>query len=95
MNYELRCRECGKGWGNQPKSICEACFSPLEVSYDYASIRGAFTRELVAQRPANMWRYAELLPLPANYNPRLPIGFTPLISAPQLAAKLGARRTLH
>jgi threonine synthase len=92
MNYELRCRECGKGWGNQPKSICETCFSPLEVSYDYASIRGAFTRERIAQRPANMWRYSELLPLPANYNPRLPVGFTPLLSAPQLAKELGARR---
>jgi threonine synthase len=92
MNYELKCRECGKTWGNQPKSICEACFSPLEVSYDYDFIRGKFTRELVARRAPNMWRYAELLPLPASYVPRLPIGFTPLISAPQLAAKLGARR---
>ena len=92
MNYELRCRECGKGWGNQPKSICEACFSPLEVSYDYASIRGLFTRERIAQRPPNMWRYSDLLPLPVNYNPRLSVGFTPLLSAPQLAAKLGARR---
>ena len=92
MNYELRCRECGKGWGNQPKSICEACFSPLEVVYDYDSIRGLFTRERIAQRPTNMWRYSDLLPLPANYNPRLSVGFTPLLSAPQLAAKLGARR---
>ena len=92
MNYELRCRECGKGWGNQPKSICEACFSPLEVTYDYESIRGRFTREGSAQRPTNMWRYSELLPLPENYSPRLSVGFTPLLSAPQLAAKLGARR---
>jgi len=92
MNYELRCRECGKGWGNQPKSICEDCFSPLEVSYDYATIRGVFTRDIVAQRPTNMWRYAELLPLPANFHPSLPVGFTPLLSAPRLASKLGARR---
>ena len=92
MNYELHCPECGKGWGNQPKSICEACFSPLEVSYDYAAIRGLFTRERIAQRPPNMWRYSDLLPLPENYNPRLSVGFTPLMSAPQLATKLGARR---
>jgi len=92
MNYELRCRECGKGWGNQPKSICEDCFSPLEVSYDYATIRGVFTRDIVAQRPTNMWRYAELLPLPANFHPSLPVGFTPLLSAPRLASMLGARR---
>lgn len=92
MNYELKCRECGKTWGNQAKSICEACFSPLEVSYDYGAIRDRLTRELIAGRAPNMWRYAELLPLPSNWVPRLPIGFTPLISAPQLAAKLGARR---
>ena len=39
MNYELRCRECGKSWGNQPRSVCDDCFSPLEVSYDYDAVR--------------------------------------------------------
>src|SRR5438270_6744523 len=90
--YELRCRECGKTWGNQPKSICEDCFSPLEVTYDYEAIRRHFTRERIAERPTNMWRYAELLPLPADFHPSLPTGFTPLISAPHLAKELGANR---
>jgi threonine synthase len=90
MNYELRCRECGKSWGNQPRSICDDCFSPLEVSYDYAAIK--LTRDAIAQRPPNMWRYAELLPLPANYHPNLPVGFTPLLSATHLGQKIGARR---
>jgi threonine synthase len=88
--YELRCRECGKTWGNQPRSICEDCFSPLEVAYDYEAVH--LTREQIAQRPPNMWRYAELLPLPANYHPHLPVGFTPLLSAPHLAKKIGANR---
>jgi threonine synthase len=88
--YELRCRECGKTWGNQPRSICEDCFSPLEITYDYEAVH--LTREQIAQRPSNMWRYAELLPLPANYHPHLPVGFTPLLSAPHLASKLGAKR---
>jgi threonine synthase len=88
--FELRCRECGKTWGNQPSSICHDCFSPLEVAYDYEAIH--LTREQIAQRPPNMWRYAELLPLPANYHPHLPVGFTPLLSAPQLAKKIGANR---
>ena len=65
-HYELRCRECGKTWGNQPRSICDDCFSPLEVSYDYDAARAEFTREKIAQRPPNMWRYSELLPLPAG-----------------------------
>jgi threonine synthase len=73
-----------------PRSICEDCFSPLEVSYEYEAIH--LTREQIAQRPSNMWRYAELLPLPDHFHPQLPVGFTPLLSAPQLARKLGAKR---
>ena len=87
--YELCCRECGKSWGNQPRSICDDCFSPLEISYDYQSLR--VTREQIAQGPANMWRYSALLPLPESYRPSLPVGFTPLLRAPQLAAQIGAR----
>ncbi len=90
--YELRCRECGKAWGNQPRSICDECFSPLEVAYDYDAVRASFTRERIAQRPPNLWRYSELLPLPENYHPSLPAGFTPLISAPHLAKALGTKR---
>ena len=61
--YELRCRECGKSWGNQPRSICDDCFSPLEVSYDYDALRATVTRERIAQGPPSMWRYSDLLPL--------------------------------
>jgi threonine synthase len=96
--YELRCRECGRSWGNQPRSVCDECFSPLEITYDYDTIRaasakgasaqGTFTRERIAQRPPNMWRYAELLPLPEGFEPRLPVGFTPLFRAPRLAERL-------
>ena len=92
--YELRCRECGKAWGNQPRSICEDCFSPLEVNYDYESIRPRISRELFASRAPNMWRYRELLPLPAGFEPTLPVGFTPLLNAPQLGAKIGSRNLL-
>jgi threonine synthase len=93
--YELRCRECGRRWENQPRSICEECFSPLEVAYDYDWIRYLLgedaidpqtaIRRRISERPANMWRYAEFLPLPEGFEPRLPVGFTPLFRAPQLA----------
>jgi threonine synthase len=89
--YELRCRECHKSWGNQPRSICDDCFSPLEVFYDYDAVRGSFTRERIAARAPDMWRYAELLPLPLDYQPSFPVGFTPLLRAQQLGARLGAR----
>src|ERR1700691_2830400 len=90
--YELQCRECGKTWGNQPRSICEDCFSPLEVTYDYDSIRAHISRDVFASRAPNMWRYRELLPLPAGYQPSLAVGFTPLVSAPRLGDKIGSRR---
>src|SRR5215470_10364995 len=88
-HYELRCRECGRTWGNQPRSICDDCFSPLEVAYDYDALKASVSRERITQRAPNMWRYSELLPLPQNHTAKLPVGFTPLFQAPQLAAKLG------
>jgi threonine synthase len=93
LHYELRCRECGRTWGNQPRSICDDCFSPLEVAYDYDALRGQLgqgkaSRERIAQRPPNMWRYSELLPLPQGFESRLPVGFTPLLQAPRLAERL-------
>jgi threonine synthase len=87
-HYELRCRECGRTWGNQPRSICDDCFSPLEVAYDYDALKASISREQIALRPTNMWRYSELLPLPQGYTPRLPVGFTPLFQAPRLAKQL-------
>ncbi len=89
--YELRCRECGKSWGNIPRSICEDCFSPLEVSYDYDAIRAGISREKVSSGPASMWRYSDLLPLPQSFEPALPTGFTPFFRAPQLAKEVGAQ----
>ena len=87
-HYELRCRECGRSWGNQPRSICDDCFSPLEVAYDYDALRGSISRENIAQGPPSMWRYSNLLPLPQGFVPRLPVGFTPLLQAPRLAKQL-------
>jgi len=89
---ELRCRECGKAFPNQPRSICEDCFSPLEVTYDYETLKKHVSRELFTSRAPNIWRYRELLPLPASYEPSLPVGFTPLVNAPRLGEKIGSRR---
>ena len=88
--YELRCRECGKSYGIQPLSICDDCFSPLEVSFDLDRARTRFTREAISQGPLNMWRYQALLPVPENYIPVTPAGLTPLMKAPRLGARIGA-----
>jgi threonine synthase len=89
--YELRCRECGKTWGNAPRSFCEDCFSLLEVSFDYDSLKKTFRRESLANRSFNMWRYSELLPLPEGYAAPYPVGGTPLLAAPKLAAQWGVK----
>jgi len=88
--YELACNECGRRYGNRPLSGCPECLAPLEVAYDLESARGEFTRESVARGPASIWRYARLLPVPAGYQPDLPVGFTPLVRASRLGKRIGA-----
>ena len=88
--YELRCRECGKRYNNAPLSICDECFSPLEVQCDLEAARNTFTREAIAQGPGSMWRYQALLPVPDDYVAPTPAGWTPLLHAPRLAERIGA-----
>jgi threonine synthase len=88
--YELKCNECGKRFGNQPLSACPDCLAPLEIAYDLEAVRGLFTRESIAAGPANIWRYAALLPIPDGFQPDLPVGFTPLVRAKNLGRRIGA-----
>jgi threonine synthase len=88
--YELRCRECGKAYSNAPLSICEECFSPLEVQCDLDAARSIVTREAIVKGPASMWRYQALLPVPDDYVPATPAGWTPLLQAPRLGERIGA-----
>ncbi|MGA3011199.1 MAG: threonine synthase [Terracidiphilus sp.] len=88
--YDLRCRECGKSYGIQPLSICDECFSPLEIAFDLDYARTRFTREAIQQGPLNMWRYRALLPVADSYEPQTPVGMTPLMKAPRLGAHIGA-----
>jgi threonine synthase len=91
LAFDLRCRECGKSYGYQPLSICDECFSPLEVIFDLEQIRSRFTRESIAAGPLNMWRYQALLPVPEGFIPQTPSGLTPLLQAPRLGKRIGAR----
>ncbi len=90
-HYQLRCRECGKTWGNAPRSLCEDCFSPLEVAYDYDALKKIARRQNLAARDFNMWRYSELLPLPEDFAARDAVGGTPLVASRKLAAKWGLK----
>src|SRR5438128_7858260 len=85
--YQLRCRECGKLWGNSPKSFCEECFSPLEIAFDYDALKKIARKESLASRSFNMWRYSEFLPLLEGFPAPNSVGGTPLVFARHLAKK--------
>ena len=88
----LRCRECGRLRDFEPAYVCEHCFGPLEVAYDLEAIRGRVSRESIAEGPASIWRYRELLPAPAGNPVDLGTGFTPLVEAKNLGTALGLDR---
>ena len=85
----MQCRECGKGYPKEALHVCEFCFGPLEVVYDYDKIKTLLSREVIEQRAPNMWRYRELLPLDGDPAIGLDVGFTPLVRADNLARELG------
>ena len=84
----LACHLCGKKYRAEALWVCTDCLGPLEVTYDYAAIRSAISRELIESRPKSLWRYRELLPVEepkTGFNS----GFTPLVRATRLARELG------
>ncbi len=87
----LRCRECGQDYPKEPLHVCETCFGPLEVVYDYDQIKKTLTREAILSRPRNLWRYRELLPIDGEPKAGFYSGFTPLIRADRLAEALGVK----
>jgi len=87
----LRCRECGRSYPAEALHVCEWCFGPLEVAYDYEAIAFSMSRDKVAAGPRTIWRYADLLPARASGAVDLGAGFTPLLRADRLAAEFGLR----
>ncbi len=85
----LKCRECGSIYEIQPINVCEFCFGPLEVSYNYDLIAASITREKIAAGPCSIWRYKELLPVEGERLVDLNAGYTPLVKAERLGKYLG------
>jgi threonine synthase len=84
----LRCRECGREYPLAASHVCEFCFGPLEVVYDYEAMSKSISRESIQAGPYSVWRYRDLLPCegePVDLN----AGFTPLIRAENLGKRLG------
>ncbi len=83
----LQCHLCQAMFPAEAVYVCDRCLGPLEPVYDYASVR--LTREKIAGRPENIWRYRELLPITGEPKTGFHTGFTPLVRCHRLAERLG------
>jgi threonine synthase len=91
MSYVLglKCKECGNRVPVSAVHVCDACFGPYEVEYDYAKMKGVVTRESIARGPKSLWRYKDLLPIEGPPRTGFHSGFTPLKKAERLGRELG------
>src|SRR3972149_8012935 len=85
----LKCRECNREYPVEPVYVCEFCFGPLEVVYDYKGIKKVLKKKVIEKREKTLWRYKELLPIDGEPQVGLESGFTPLLKADNLAKELG------
>lgn len=85
----LICRECKKEYPAEPLHVCEFCFGPLEVNYNYEEIKKSISREKILKGPASLWRYIDLLPVAGEGTVGLHAGFTPMVKAKNLGAAIG------
>ncbi|ARV57331.1 threonine synthase [Nostocales cyanobacterium HT-58-2] len=88
----LKCKECGAEYELKPLHVCEFCFGPLEVTYDYSALRSTVTRQTIQAGPNSIWRYRKFLPV-ASENPiDVGTGMTPLVRSHRLARRLGLNK---
>jgi threonine synthase len=86
----LKCKECREEYELGASYVCERCFGPLEVSYDYAGLDDpAELRRKIQAGPPSIWRYSDFLPFERRPRTALDAGFTPLIRSERLAERLG------
>ena len=84
----LQCRECKKEYESTFKYICDECFGPLDVKYDFPTV----TKDTFSNREQTYWRYFELLPIENKSNIiSIDAGMTPLSKAEKLGEKLGLK----
>ena len=85
----LKCKECGAAYPLEARYVCDACFGPLEVAYDFSGLDAAATRRRIQAGPQSIWRYSDFLPFEAPPRTALAAGVTPLLRADRLAERLG------
>src|SRR5919206_3241632 len=85
----LQFKECQAEYQLEARYVCENCFGPLEVAYDFTGLDADGLRRRIQAGPLDIWRYADFLPFEQPPRTALAAGMTPLIRADQLAKKLG------
>ncbi|MDX6592927.1 MAG: threonine synthase [Gaiellales bacterium] len=90
----LVCKGCQAQYPLDARFACDQCFGPVEVAYDLAAIAAGTSRETIAAGPQTLWRWADFLPVESPKGP-LPVGNSPLVPAPRLAAELGLECDLY
>ena len=85
----FKCRACGATAPAKANYVCSECFGPMGVVLDHAAIARTLSRDAIAARGKNLWRYHEVLPVaePGRIGPES--GFTPLLRAERLGRALG------
>lgn len=87
----LRCKECGAEYEAKALHVCELCFGPLEVMYDYSRLSQVVTRKSIEAGPKSIWRYRPFLPVTSDTPIDVGTGMTPLLKANRLARRLGIK----
>ncbi len=87
----LRCRECSREYPGEALNVCDFCFGPLEVVYDYATISEVVSHDRITSGPLSIWRYHDLLPASGEDPVDIMAGFTPLLKARNLGERLGLK----
>jgi threonine synthase len=76
----LECTKCGAHIkADEPSTICPIDGGVLYVRYDLEAIKQRFKRNSLLNRPATMWRYADVLPAAPPVS--LGEGFTPMLAS--------------
>jgi len=85
----LVCKECDATYPLEARYVCEQCFGPLDVAYDFSDLDPAEARRKIQAGSRGIWRYADFLPFAERPRDPLEPGLTPLIRAERLAERLG------
>ncbi|MFN2452601.1 MAG: threonine synthase [Pyrinomonadaceae bacterium] len=92
----LECGACGlRHEARRLQNLCTQCGKPLLVRYDLEKAARTLTKESLRTRAADLWRYREVLPVERDENiVSLGEGWTPLLRAERLGAKVGIENLL-